>query len=366
LLHDGSSLIASADSVSGGTWSFLPGGIAGSFTSGGVTTTWVPLLDTDGSNIGLVSAAQPDSGPATTITYDPSGVASVSGPANSFPFLYQGLEHEVSDPGQLDFEPSGNVYNPQLQRELSQVGPQGLSIPNGGFGDFGDHAGSRGQSGNSLEQTFSDLGTVASAFFGAESAGSPYGFLTIGGSDNPINIPISLFNDLFDLFGLFGGDSDPPPPPRQLKHGRHPIYPILGIRLIPGEQSAARGEPKQAPDFYTYTVNVGELVGITGHVTVDRYGHTYYGVGVEAGKSPALYSFSATGGYLVQRTPPTPLELKNFATGYSVDCSVGNGAYGADVSYTPQTLMTGTYAVSGGWFAPAQAGCAVTYSWQWN
>ena len=46
----------------------------------------------------------------------------MSGAANSFPFLYQGLEHEVTDPGQLYLEPSGKVYNPQIQRELSQVG----------------------------------------------------------------------------------------------------------------------------------------------------------------------------------------------------------------------------------------------------
>jgi hypothetical protein len=55
--------------------------------------------------------------------------------SNSFPFLYEGLEHEVTDPGRLYFEPSGDVYNPQIQRELSQVGQQGIGgAPTDGSG----------------------------------------------------------------------------------------------------------------------------------------------------------------------------------------------------------------------------------------
>lgn len=211
-IHDGASVIGSSDSVSGNTWSFMPGGLAGSLTSGGAKTTWVPLLDTDGSTIALVNSAQ-NSQLATTFTYDPSGVPTVGGLANSFPFLYQGLEHEVTDPGQLDFEPSGNVYNPQIQRELSQVGEQGIGGPpsgggagvgggggpgNGGFGNFGPGPG-RGQTGNSLGQTFSELGTVASPATLLLPDG--LGFLTIGGGDNPISIPIFAISDLFNLFG---------------------------------------------------------------------------------------------------------------------------------------------------------------------
>jgi hypothetical protein len=43
----------------------------------------------------------------------------------------------VTDPGQLYFEPSGNVYNPQLQRELSQAGQQGSGGPPSGGGGAG-------------------------------------------------------------------------------------------------------------------------------------------------------------------------------------------------------------------------------------
>jgi hypothetical protein len=62
------------------------------------TTTWVPLLDQDGSTLGLVSAANPDAGPVTTYTYDPSGTPSPSGTANDWPFQYQGMEKEFTDP----------------------------------------------------------------------------------------------------------------------------------------------------------------------------------------------------------------------------------------------------------------------------
>ena len=51
---------------------------------------------------------------------------------------------------------------------------------------------------------------------------------------------VQFFDDLFD------GGSDSPPIPRQLRHGRHPLYPvILGVQdgLIPTEASAG------APQF---------------------------------------------------------------------------------------------------------------------
>ena len=43
--------------------------LAGSFTSGGTTTTWVPLIDASGSTLGLWNAASPQSRLATTNTY---------------------------------------------------------------------------------------------------------------------------------------------------------------------------------------------------------------------------------------------------------------------------------------------------------
>ena len=52
--------------------------------------------------------------------------------ATSWPFEYQGMEHEPTDPANLYFNSSSNVYNPQMQTVLSQVGAQGLGGPSGG------------------------------------------------------------------------------------------------------------------------------------------------------------------------------------------------------------------------------------------
>jgi YD repeat-containing protein len=252
LIHDGSSVIGSFDGISRNTWTFLPGGLAGSLTSGGNTATWVPLLDLDGSTIALVNATQTQPPAATTFTYDPSGVSTVTGLSNSFPFLYQGLEHEVSDPGQLYFEPSGNVYNPQIQRELSQAGQQGSGDPPsggggaggggyGGFGNFGHAPGS--QAGESLQQTFSNLRTV----FAAASLASPSGWFGFsfsgfgpeGSGFFSGSLPIPFLSSLFPGGG--GGD-DQPPPVRK----RNPpwLFAAVASDLTPNQESAGNpGRP---------------------------------------------------------------------------------------------------------------------------
>ncbi len=103
--HDGSTMIGWTSISLGAFYDFLaiPGGgaVAGSFTSGGSTTTWVPLIDASGSTIALVNAASTQSAPATTYSYDPAGTPSVSGAANDWPFLYQGGEKVFTDPGPL-------------------------------------------------------------------------------------------------------------------------------------------------------------------------------------------------------------------------------------------------------------------------
>jgi hypothetical protein len=170
-----------------------------------------------------------DSPSATFFAYDPSGVSTVSGAANSFPLLYHGLEHEVTDPGQLYFEPSGNVYNPQLQRELSQVGPQGLSAPNGGFGP-GHHA-PGGQGENTIE-TINDLVTVGAAF----------PVFSVAGLETPsfFSNPFSLVKDIEDILSLFNHGGGGYQKPYQLDHGRNQNWGIVGIAdgLTPTQKSA--------------------------------------------------------------------------------------------------------------------------------
>jgi hypothetical protein len=72
-------------------------------------------------------AAQTGSPPATTYTYDPYGNPAVSGASSTFAFLYQGGEHEITDPQTLYYAGAGNFYNPLIQRSLSEIGEQGLA-----------------------------------------------------------------------------------------------------------------------------------------------------------------------------------------------------------------------------------------------
>jgi hypothetical protein len=182
-----------------------------------------------------VNAASVDSGPVTTYTYDPSGVASVSGAANSFPFLYQGMEHEVTDPGNLYFDGSGNMHNPQIWREVSPVGEQGIGGPpdGDGFGGFGPgHHGGGHQSGMSVWQDLNEgLSILDDAFMFQGGAGGE------GGEGINFSIPSGWFTDIWD--DLFGSGNSAPPIPRQMRHHKHPIYDILGI--------SADLTPTQAP-----------------------------------------------------------------------------------------------------------------------
>jgi hypothetical protein len=133
--------------------------------------------------------------------------------------------------------------SPPSPREVSQVGQQGITgAPSdgggpgggggdggyGGFGNFGHGPGS--QAGQSLEQTFNNLGVVADAYFL---------FSQPGGPETPISInPVSVVEDIINFFDQ-SGDNDRPKPP-QLDHGVHHIYLYLGIQqsLTPPQKSA--------------------------------------------------------------------------------------------------------------------------------
>jgi hypothetical protein len=99
-LHDGSAVAGWVDSVTGNFWNFLSAGgsaLPGSYTAAGTTTAWVPLVDENGSTIALVNPASPNSPPASTFRYNPSGQTTVGGQANNWPFRYQGMEQETTD-----------------------------------------------------------------------------------------------------------------------------------------------------------------------------------------------------------------------------------------------------------------------------
>ena len=88
-----------------------------------------------------------------------------------------------------------------------------------------------------MSTSLSDLAVVGSAFFSAEALGSPLGFQSFGGSENPINLPVSLISDLLGFLHI--GGSEDQEKPYQTDHGLHWIYPTLGISqsLTPTQHS---------------------------------------------------------------------------------------------------------------------------------
>ncbi len=169
-------------------------------------------------------------------SYDPFGVPRLTGAGSSWPFLYQGMEHEITDPAPLYFDQGANVYNPMLQRELSQLGQQGIAGPptagagdggmGNGFGGTGPGQGFGNPGGLSGGRIASNLLTVAQAPFlfgqggiGVGEAG-PLPIPGLGGAKDLISFVTSLFDD--------GGDGAEIP--RQARHRKHPAYGrVIGV-----------------------------------------------------------------------------------------------------------------------------------------
>ena len=192
----------------------------------------MPLRDIAGSTIALVKPGQTDSQPPTLYSYDPFGVPRLTGAGSSWPFLYQGMEHEITDPAPLYFDQGANVYNPMLQRELSRLGQQGIAGPPtagagdggmNGFGGFGPSQSFGNPGGLSGGQIASNLLTVAQAplLFGQGGIGI--------GEAGPLPIPgLGVSNVIDVLSELFGGNDNEVP--RQKEHAIHPIYlTVLGL-----------------------------------------------------------------------------------------------------------------------------------------
>ena len=73
--------------------------------------------------------ASPNGPPSTTYTYDAFGNPTASGASSSYPFLFQGLEHETGDAPGVYYLSNGEYYASQIERELQQVGAVRLVGP---------------------------------------------------------------------------------------------------------------------------------------------------------------------------------------------------------------------------------------------
>ncbi len=166
-------------------------------------------------------------------------VPRLTGGGSSWPFLYQGMEHEITDPAPLYFDQGANIYNPMLQRELSQLGQQGIAGPptagaadggmGNGFGGTGPSQSFGNPGGLSGGRIASNLLTVAQAPFlfgqggiGVGEAG-PLPIPGLGGAKDLISFVTSLFDD--------GGDGAETP--RQARHRKHPAYGrVIGVSSV--------------------------------------------------------------------------------------------------------------------------------------
>jgi hypothetical protein len=225
--------------------------LAGTFTNiFGVQTTSVPLIDASGSTIALVNAASTQSPPATTYTYDPAGNPTVSGTANDWPFQYQGMEKEFTDPGPYYYTGGGQFYSAQIMRSPSETGQTSSQGAGGGSAGSGGGGGGGGPAGNPLaapsgggsspnfSQSPQESGEAFGVGAGAEAATAgfiaAYNAFLVGaegvslGYATPVVVVGLIAEGLFELLDdLFGGSSSEPPTPRQLLHARHPLYPVI-------------------------------------------------------------------------------------------------------------------------------------------
>ncbi len=215
------------------------------YIGGGSTDVSVPLYDIFGSTIDLIDPSNPSTF-ETTYTYDPYGVVTTPNNVRTpWPFLYHGLEQQYPDSWKLDWEPGGNVYNPD-PFQLSLSGPQGL----GGGGGAAPRSIIFGTQHAAVNWVGISLG-VAQNIAGVLDPD----VISIG-SDPPLNI-VSPYDPFNLLAGLFQGGIPTIPwyDTTHTSRGVHDIYPYVGIQNIV-DQSPSAGKAKyyRAPNGKSFAV----------------------------------------------------------------------------------------------------------------
>ena len=169
----------------------------------------------------------------------------MSGTANEWPFQYQGMEKEFTDPAPYYYSGSGQFYSPQLVRSLSETGQTSSSA----------RAAARRRvkwrtDPAARETGVSDIGTWTMCWTrpAPESLGifPNLGFPTKCFVRHSTRTIAQIIEEWVSFFEWLFGGSGAPPIPRQLLHGRHPLYDwILGlpVGLIATEASAADIRP---------------------------------------------------------------------------------------------------------------------------
>jgi hypothetical protein len=117
------------------------------------------------------------------------------------------------------------------------------------------------------------------------------------------------------------------------------------------------------PDYYTISLNFGEILAIGGSITLDRYGVVYLGGNISIGKDITALS----GGYMVGYLGPIPnhelpdyLTLSDSLSGVGINATLGAvGAIGVNKSIDSQYSKRAAYEY--GSVLPASAGISIGY-----
>jgi hypothetical protein len=120
--------------------------------------------------------------------------------------------------------------------------------------------------------------------------------------------------------------------------------------------SASPDRRQQDADYWTLSVGVGAIIGVSAAVTLDRHGHVYVGVGAGVSLSPTVTA-SLVAGEMKQVETPTEEQLNQLLAGDAVSLSAGVGR-GAGIMSSP-----GGTAIEQGLYIP-QAGFTFEHSWE--
>jgi len=270
----------------------------------------------------------------------------LSGQANSYPFLYQGMEQEFTDPATLYYSGDGEFYSAQISRGLSLVGALGSGGAGGAAprrAHHGHHHGGGGRGAAISGHT--DAASMADV--AVEGGG---GYSSGEGGGTPSSLP-AILEDIYNFFnGLFGGGGSSLPPnyfvfqARLERAGRHPQYPkIDGVAIdIVLNQSPAAPEfcadphPCNTPPLQYRSPNGSPASGMT-QEQFDRF------VGsIEVFSVAGFFAGCAAGAPVTRALVPDEYaELKPVAAGYG--CIVGGvgGVIGA-LTFAYQAARAGT------------------------